>query len=64
MSEIQKRMKKLGIKQVDLLFELRKRGIAIQPPELSSIIRGVYTYPKSKRILAICDELLRERESK
>ena len=43
MSQIQERMKKLGIKQVDMILELRKRGIAVQPPEMSSIIRGVYT---------------------
>ena len=47
MNEIQKRMKKLGIKQVDMIFELKKRGITVQPPEMSSIIRGVYTYDRS-----------------
>lgn len=46
MRQIQERMKKLGIKQVDLILELRKRGIVVQPPEMSSIIRGIYTYPK------------------
>ena len=48
MSQIQERMKKLGIKQVDMILELRERGITVQPPEMSSIIRGVYTYPKAK----------------
>ena len=57
MSQIQERMKKLGIKQVDMILELRKRGI-----EMSSIIRGVYTYPKSKRVLDECDKILTERE--
>ena len=33
MSQIQERMKKLGIKQVDMILELRKRGIAVQPPK-------------------------------
>jgi len=64
MNEIQKRMKKLGIKQVDMIFELKKRGITVQPPEMSSIIRGVYTYPKSKRVLDECDKILTEYESK
>lgn len=36
MSQIQERMKKLGIKQVDMILELRKRGISVQPPEMSS----------------------------
>lgn len=50
MSHIQERMKRLGIKQVDLILELRKRGITVQPPEMSSIVRGVYTYPKAIRM--------------
>ena len=46
-----------------MILELRKRGIAVQPPEMSSIIRGVYTYPKSKRVLDEVDKILTERES-
>lgn len=64
MSQIQERMKKLGIKQVDMILELRERGITVQPPEMSSIIRGVYTYPKAKVVLDECDKVLTERERK
>ena len=53
MSEILERMAKLGLKQVDLILELRKRGIVVQPPEMSSILRGVNTYPKAKCYSAI-----------
>ena len=63
MSRVQERMKKLGIKQVDMILELRKRGITVQPPEMSSIIRGVYTYPKAKVVLDECDKILNQRES-
>ena len=63
MSQIQERMKKLGIKQVDMILELRKRGITVQPPEMSSILRGVYTYPKAKVVLDECDQILAEHES-
>lgn len=63
MSRVQERMKKLGIKQVDMILELRRRGITVQPPEMSSIIRGVYTYPKAKVVLDECDKILNERES-
>jgi hypothetical protein len=63
MNQIQERMKTLGIKQVDLVLELQKRGIVVQPPELSQILRGIYTYPKSKRVLAKVDKILTERES-
>ena len=64
MSQIQERMKKLGIKQVDMILELRERGITVQPPEMSSIIRGVYTYPKAKVVLDECDKILTGRERK
>lgn len=64
MSQIQERMKKLGIKQVDMILELRKRGITVQPPEISSIIRGVYTCPKAKVVLDECDKILTKRERK
>lgn len=63
MSQIQKRMKNLGIKQVDMILELRKRGITVQPPEMSSILRGIYTYPKANIVLDECDKILTERES-
>jgi hypothetical protein len=63
MNQILERMQKLGIKQVDMILELRKRGIAVQPPEMSSIIRGICTYPKAKRVLDECNIILTERES-
>ncbi|MFQ7067467.1 MAG: hypothetical protein ACLRXL_02195 [Christensenellaceae bacterium] len=59
---IKSRMKKLRISQVDMIMELRKRDIVVQPPMLSSILSGVYTYPKAKKILAVCEEILAERE--
>ena len=62
MRQIQARMKQLDIKQVDRIIELRKRGIVVQPPEMSSIIRGVNTYPKAKRVLDECDRILSEYE--
>ncbi len=62
MSQIQERMAKLGVKQVDMIFRLRERGIAVQPPEMSSIVRGVYTYPKAQKVLNECDKILTELE--
>ncbi len=58
MHQIQERMKKLGIKQVDMILELQKRGVVVQPPEMSSILRGVYTYPKATKVLNECDRIL------
>lgn len=63
MNEVKARMDSLGITQVDMIFELQKRGMTVQPPMLSSILRGVYTYPKAKRILAECEKILDERSS-
>lgn len=57
------RMEKLGLKQVDMILELRARGVVVQPPEFSQILRGVSTYPKSKRVLDECDKILSEHES-
>ena len=36
--------------------------IPIQPPMMSSILTGVYTYPKAKKILETCEEIVNERE--
>lgn len=57
-----KRLSKVNMTQVDLIFELRERGYEIQPPTLSNILRGVYTYPKAKVILAECEKILSEKE--
>lgn len=62
--DIKERMAKAGMTQVDMILELQKRGIMVQPPMLSSILRGVYTYPKAKQILAECEKILYERETK
>lgn len=63
MSDIKSRMADVGMKQVDMILELQKRGITVQPPMLSSILRGVYTYPKAKQILAECENILNEKEN-
>lgn len=63
MYQIKDRIKALGKTQVWLIFELRKRGIDIQPPLMSSIINGVYTYPQAQRVLKVCDEILTENEN-
>lgn len=63
MFQIKDRLKRLKKTQVWLIFELRKRGIEVQPPLLSSIINGVYTYPMAQRVLKACDEILKEVEN-
>ena len=63
MYQIKDRIKALGKTQVWLIFELLNRGIEIQPPLMSSIINGVYTYPQAQRVLKVCDEILTENEN-
>lgn len=63
MSEIKSRMANLGMTQVDMILELQKRGITIQPPMMCSILRGVYTYPKAKQVLEECVSILNEKEN-
>ena len=60
---IKERMTDVGMTQVDMILELQKRGYEVQPPMLSSILRGVYTYPKAKQILAECEKIVKEKEN-
>ena len=62
MLRIKERLKALGKTQVWLIFQLRDRGFRVQPPLLSSVISGAYTYPLAKSILTACDEILKEVE--
>lgn len=62
MCQILKRMESLGLKQVDMILKLRERGIIVQPPELSSTLRGISTYPKSKKVLEECERIIAEYE--
>lgn len=63
MYQIKDRLKALGKTQVWLILELRKRGVEVQPPLMSSIINGVYTYPQAQRVLKVCDEVLKDVEN-
>lgn len=63
MNDIKSRMAAQGVTQVEMILELQKRGYEVQPPMLSSILRGVYTYPKAKQILAECENILTEKEN-
>lgn len=62
--DVKEKMSEIGMTQVEMIFELRKRGYEVQPPMLSSILRGVYTYPKAKQILSECEAILDERRNK
>ena len=63
MYNIKERLTRLGKSQVWLLRKLRERGVEIQPPQLSNIINGNYTYPKAQKVLVLCEEVLTEVEN-
>lgn len=62
MYRLKERLEALGKTQVWLLIELRKRGVVTQPPQLSNIINGLYTYPKAKMVSEVCNEIITEVE--
>ncbi len=64
MIDVRDRMKKVGMTQVEMILELQKQGVTVQPPEMSQILSGVNTYPKAKRVLELCDKILTEKEAK
>jgi hypothetical protein len=61
--EIKDRLKALGKTQRWLIFKLREKGVNAQPPLLSSILSGAYTYPQADRVLKVCDTILTEVEN-
>lgn len=62
MNDIKSRMVAQGVTQVEMILKLQERGYDVQPPMMSSILRGVYTYPKAKKILEECNNILKEKE--
>lgn len=59
---IKERLALLGKSQVWLMRELRKLGYEVQPPQLSNIINGNYTYPKATAIAQASDLIIAEVE--
>lgn len=55
---VKDKLHKSGKTQVWLIKELAKRDVVVQPPEMSNIINGLYTTPKSRRVLAECELIL------
>lgn len=63
MNGVKERMGKLGVKQVDMILALQEKEIIVQPPMLSAILRGVYTYPKALTVIKECELILNELEN-
>ena len=60
--KVKDRMEALGVTQVDMILELQKRGMTVSPPMMSQILRGVYTSPKGRKVLTVCEDILTEHE--
>lgn len=56
--KIKVRLAELGKKQVDLIPELAKRGLKVNPTELSLAILGRKQQPKTDKILSIANEIV------
>lgn len=62
--EIKLRLLKLAKTQMDLLFEVRKRGYPrLQYPSLNSYISGKVVTPQAETVLKMCDGILSEWEA-
>ena len=48
---VKSRMAEIGMTQVDMMLELQKRGYSVQPPMMSSILRGFIPTPRQSRFL-------------
>lgn len=60
--KIKVRLAELGKKQVDLLSEFAKRGLKVNPTELSLAISGRNQQPKMGDILSAANEIISEWE--
>lgn len=60
--DIRARLRTLGRTQKWLIFELRERGVVVQPPELSAVLSGTLTHPKARKVLEMADEILSQLE--
>lgn len=60
--KIKVRFAELGKKQVDLIPELAKRGLKVNPTELSNAILGRTQQPKTDKILSAANEIVSEWE--
>lgn len=60
--DVKAKMAELGMSNVDMLLELRNRGIEVQPPFLSNALRQIDTTPKAQKILSECEEIIWEKE--
>lgn len=55
---IKEEMTNQGISQVDLILKLREKNIDVEPPMMSSILRGTTNTPKAKLVIGEVKKVL------
>lgn len=63
MNNVRERLHAIKKPQTWLILKLKERGLVVQTSEFSYILSEVLTTPKSKTVLKLCDEILKEVES-
>lgn len=58
LQKIKKEMSNKGISQVDLILKLKELNIDVEPPMMSSILRGTTSTPKARLIIGQIKEVL------
>lgn len=61
-TDIKLRLMRIGKRQVDLIPELRKRGLKANPSDVSQALSGILRSVKSENILFIAKQLTNEWE--
>lgn len=61
--DTREKMFRLNVRQVQLIAELRRRkGISVNPSQMSLILSGALVSDKARKVLAACEEVLAEME--
>lgn len=58
------RLYQIGRTQIDLLQEIRRRGVYCAQTELSETLRGVRVGPKAQTLKAMAEEIVTEWEKR
>lgn len=64
MTDILNRMTRRDMTQAQMVLELQKKGLVVQPSNLSTILRGLWVGPKATRVMEVCEEILDELDGR
>jgi|GEM_PF-1320453 len=61
---IKERIVALGLRNIDIIKEIERRGESCYPSDFSNAINGNFIKPKYVKIVDMADQILRELEEK